>query len=112
MHHLLGVPRVIALGALVPVAPDFAVNRLIGMLGADDEDTSMAAYMVLVKVGPKAATNLLQAARGGRHTTKVIQVIGDLGDPSLISDLEEFLSDENSEVVNAAAESISALRQD
>lgn len=72
----------------------------------------MAAYMALVKLGPKIAPRLLEEARQGRHTAKVLQVIGDQGDRSVIPELEPFLSWEGTDIATAAADSIAALREE
>lgn len=112
MTRLLGVLFVIGLYALARVTPAApVVNHLIGALGSSHEDVSMAAYMALVKLGPKIAPRLLEEARQGRHTAKVVQVIGDQGDRSFIPELERFLRWKDTEVATAAADSIAALRQ-
>ncbi len=113
MTRLLGVPFVIGLYALARVAPAApAVHHLVGALGSSHEDVSMAAYMALVKLGPKIAPRLLEDARQGRHTAKVLQVIGDQGDRSVILELERFLPWEDTDVATAAADSIAALREE
>lgn len=106
----LGVLKVIANLAAGRIAPRLVVRRLVGALGSDDEDTSMAAYMALVKLGPRVGGLLVDEARKGNQTAGVLQVLGDLGDPTFISDLAGFESSTDPAVVKAARESISALR--
>ncbi len=108
----LGVLRVILLFALARIAPSLAVHRLVEALGGPDEDTSAAAYMGLVKLGPKTAPRLLQEARRGHHSASILQLIGDQGDRSVIPELETFLSSHDDAIASAAADSIAALREE
>ncbi len=106
----LGVIGVLASYFLARIAPGFAVDRLVRALGSPNEDSATAAYMALVKLGPKYADGLLSHAKGGRHTASIIQVLGDLGERRLISDLEQFVASADPEVAAAARESIGLLR--
>ena len=83
-----GVLGVILYYALARVVPGWAVNRLIDALASADEDTSMGAYMVLVKLGPRVAHRLLDAARQGQQTSSLLRVLADQGEPSVIPELE------------------------
>ena len=108
----LGVVGVLFNYAMARVAPGTAVRRLVPALGSPDSDTSTAAYMVLVKLGPRIAPHLLNAAGEGRQTAHVLQVLGDLGDKRIISALEEFAQSSDGAVATAARDSIEALRGD
>jgi HEAT repeat protein len=104
-----------ALGVLVSygmarVVPSAGVRRLVSALGSPDEDTSMAAYMALAKLGPRNAPRLLEEAKKGPHTASLVQLLGDLGDPSIIPQLEPFAGSPDPKVASAARESIDALR--
>ena len=94
---------------LARLVPGAGVGRLISALGSRDEDASVAAYMALVKLGPKNAGRLIEAARQGRCSAALLQVVGDLGDPSVVPDLKEFVAAEDPEVAAAARESIEIL---
>ena len=106
----LGVIGVVANYCLARIAPDLGVDRSVRALGSPNEDSATAAYMALVKLGPKNAGRLLSHAKGGRHAASIIQVLGDLGERRLISDLEQFVESPDREVASAARESIELLR--
>ncbi len=105
----LGVIGVVANYFLARIVPNFAVARLVRALGSRNEDSATAAYMALVKLGPKNADRLLSHAKRGRHTASIIQVLGDMGERRLISDLEQFGESPDPEVASAARESIALL---
>ena len=104
--------RVLGLFVLGRVAPETAVPRLVKLLANSDEETSAAAYMVLVKLGRRTAPSLLEEARLGHQSASVLQVIGDQGDVSVIPKLEVFLSSKDVDVAAAAVESIAVLRDE
>ena len=108
----IGVIGVVANYFLARIAPGFGVARLVRALGSPNEDSATAAYMALVKLGPKYADGILSHAKCGRHTASIIQVLGDLGERRLISDLEQFVESPDPEVASAARESIELLRAD
>jgi len=105
-----GVIGVLLNYVLGRVAPGFAVKRLIRALGSPNEATKMAAYMALVKLGPRNADRLLAAAKQGQQTAAIVQLLGDLGDRRLIADLEEFARSSDPEVASAARESLEVLQ--
>ena len=94
------------------VVPGAGVKRLISTIDSPNEDASMAAYMALVKLGPKNAAILVEEARQGQNTASLLQLLGDLGEPSVILDLEEFAQSPDTEIASAARESIMALKGD
>ena len=106
----LGVIGVLASYFLARIVPGFAVDRLVRALGSPNEDSATAAYMALVKLGPKNAAGLLSHAKRGRHTASIIKILGDFGERRLISDLEQFVEFPDPEVAAAARETIGLLR--
>ena len=106
----LGVIGVLLNYCLGRVAPGFAVKRLVRALGSPNEETSMAAYMVLVKLGPRNADRLLAKAKQGLGTASIVQVLGDMGDRRLIPDLEVFTQSSDPQVASAARDSIELLQ--
>jgi hypothetical protein len=69
----------------------------------------MAAYMALVKLGPEYAREVLQAA--DQLTPGLVQLLGDMGDPSLIPALESLTDSKDEEMAQVAHDSIEALRE-
>lgn len=108
-----GVLGVFTNYALAKLVPGNAVVRLVSSLGSPDEDTSMAAYVALVKLGDREPVTriLLEQAAAGHQTAAVLQVLGDVEDPSLIGKLEPYAASEDVKVAAAARESIAALRE-
>ena len=104
---VIGVLLSFILGRLFP---GFAVKRLVRALGSGSEETRTAAYMALVKLGPRNADRLLAEARAGHGTASILQALGDMGDRHVISDLEEFTKSSNAKVADAARESIEVLK--
>lgn len=108
----MGVLGVMRDYALARFRPGSAVRRLVAALGSGDEDTSTAAYMALVKLGPRIAPCLLEEAHKGVQTADVLQVLGDLDDRNLIPELERFANSNNSEIAAAARESLQSLQEE
>ena len=109
---MLGVVSALLWYLLALVAPGTAVRRLVAALGSRNEDKKTSAYMLLVKLGSRAAPHLLEAAREGRETASVLQVLGDLGDRELVSELEVFAGSDDPTVAAAARESMDALLEE
>ena len=105
-NKVFGVLGVIANLGLVKVAPESSVRRLVRALNSSDEDTSTAAYMALVKLGPDYASLVLKSAP--EPSAGVIQVLGDMGDESVIPELERYTNDEK--LGTLARESIDTIR--
>ncbi len=106
-----GVVGVLFDYGLATIAPRAAVRRLVRKLGPGNEDRSEAAYMVLVKLGPRIAAHLLNEARAGSNAPAVLQILGDQGDRRIIPALEEFCDSPDQEIAAAARESEEILRQ-
>lgn len=104
-NKVLGVLGVICNFGLAKIAPESSVKRLVSALDDANEDTSMAAYMALAKLGPKYARHVLRSSPD--PTESVIQVLGDMGDRSVIPALEEFAKDEA--LADIAQDSIDSL---
>jgi hypothetical protein len=105
----LGVLGVLLDYALAQIAPGPGVRRLVDALGSRDEDTATAAYMFLVKLGPRIAARLVEEARKGHETVSVLQILGDQGDGGVVADLEGFAESPDREVASAARESLESL---
>jgi HEAT repeat protein len=108
----LGVIGVLLSYILGRIIPGFAVKRLVRALGSGSEETRSAAYMALVKLGPRNADRLLAEAKAGHGTAGILQALGDMGDRHVISSLEEFTKSANPKVADAARESIELLKSD
>ena len=106
----LGVIGVIANYSIARIRPDASVRRLIAAMSSLDEDTSMAAYMALAKLGPRYAQRVVQEMKKGQQTEGLIQLLGDLGDPRVIPYLEEVTNSDDPTLASAAQESLNILR--
>ena len=107
-NRVFGVLGVIANFGLARIAPASSVKRLVKALDSSNEDTRTAAYMALVKLGPNYAKEVLKTADDA--TSGVIQVLGDMGDSSLIPELERYVEADNIKIAEVARESIEALK--
>lgn len=105
----IGVVGVAANLAVASVRPRFAVRRLVKALGSSDEDTSMAAYMALVKLGPRIASHLLNEAGEGRQVAAVLQILGDQGDATVASKVQGFVESSDPRIAAAARDCLAAL---
>ena len=106
-NKVFGVLGVIAKFGLARIAPASSVKRLVKALDSSNEDTSTAAYMALVKLGHRYSKEVLMFCE--TPSPGVIQVLGDMGDASVIPELERFASDR--ELAEIARESIEALKE-
>lgn len=93
------------------IIPGVGVGWLVDVLGSPSEDARTMAYMALVKLGPKHSSKLVEFAKSGRQTARVLQVIGDVGDREVVADLEQFASSDDEAVASAASESIAAIKE-
>ncbi len=108
----LGVIGVIANYSIARITPNASIKRLVAAMSSLDEDTSTAAYMALVKLGPRNAQRVVHELKTGQQTAGLIQLLGDLGDPTVISYLEEFTNSDDLGLASAAQESLDMLRLD
>ena len=104
-----GVVAVLLNYAIARLAPSIAVPRLVAALGSRNEETATAAYVALVKLGPRIASLLLTEAHAGRQTAHVLHVLGDQCDQSVGPDVENFLQSADAAVAAAARESLQVL---
>lgn len=107
----LGVIGVLGNYGLAHVFPDACMRKLVTALIHGDEDTSTAAYMALVKLGPRINIQLLiEDMKQSEPNAGLIQLLGDLGNPSAITYLEELSQSPDSNIASAARESIEILK--
>lgn len=88
-----------------------AVHRLIAALESEDEETSMGAYMALVRLGGKSTPTLLKQAIEGNQTANLLQILGDQGDPEIIPQLQQFRDMPDKAISEAAKDSIEQLKE-
>lgn len=105
-NKVTGVLGVIANFSLARLAPESSVKRLVRALDGANEDTSTAAYMALVKLGRRYSRVVLKSCP--QPSPNVVQVLGDMGDASVIPELEQLAHSE--ELAEVARESIEALK--
>ena len=102
--------RLFACRALWRVTGLWAVGRsLIDALASDDEDERVIAGILLTRAGRRAEPLLEEALKDGRHLPMVIAVLGSIGDPAVLPDLQPFVQSEDPEVANAARDAIRVL---
>ena len=85
---ILGTLGVLVNLGLARIAPHSSVERLVDTLESDNEDTSTAAYMALVKLGPNYARTVLESCGDATPSPTVVQLLGHMGNTDLITDLE------------------------
>ncbi len=105
-NKVVGVLGVIANFGLARIAPESSIKRLVRALDSANEDTSTAAYMALVKLGRRYSRIVLQSCP--QPSPSVVQVLGDMGDASVIPALEQLAR--SGELTEVARESIEALK--
>lgn len=106
---ILGTLGVLANFGLARIARQSSVGRLVTALESDDEDTSTAAYMALVKLGPDYAGDVLRSCADVPPSPRIVQLLGDMGNKDLIPDLERWAASEDETIAATARESIEAL---
>ena len=106
---ILGTAGVLINFGLAKVSPKRSVRRLVKALLSDDEDTSTAAYMALVKLGPGYANEVALADEGAEASPKIAQILGDMGNRDLVPVLEEVARTADEETAAIARESIETL---
>lgn len=89
--------------------PTLAVRRLVATLGCRYETARTAAYLAIIKLGPKNIPRLKRLAASTKRLPSLLQVIGDLGGKEEVVWLEQFKKSSNEEVVAAAIDSQSAI---
>ena len=79
-----------------------AGRLLIRALSSTDENVRVIAGMFLVKSGQRALPLLREALKGRSALATVITIVGDIGDKSVVGEIEPFLDDGDSQVQKAA----------
>ena len=87
-----------------------AGRALIQALASRDENVRVVAGMSLVKGGNRALPLLRDALDSRSVLAMVITIIGDIGDPSALKDLEPYLNDGDLQVQKAAQAACELLR--
>ena len=104
------VVRLFASRALWGVTGQSAVGRsLVDALASDDEDERTVAGILLTRAGRRAEPLLEEALKDGRHLPMVIGVLGSIGDPAVLPDLQPFVQSKDPEVANAARDAIRVI---
>lgn len=106
---LLGTLGVLASFGLARLAPRASVGRLVNALESGPEETSTAAYMALVKLGPDYAEAVLQHYGDATPPAGIVQLLGDMGNRDVIPELERLAGSADAEIAATARESIEAL---
>ena len=88
---------------------DAAGRALIHALNSDDENIRTIAGMFLVQTGQRAEPLLEEALHKGQYLPMVINVLGSIGDPGVVSELRPFTKDRDPEIAQAAQEAIRAI---
>ena len=86
-----------------------AGKSLVEALASEDEDERVIAGMLLTKAGRRAEPLLEEALKEGRHLPMVIGVLGSIGDPAVVPELQPFVESEDAEVANAARDAIRVI---
>jgi len=87
-----------------------AGRALIKALASEDETVRTMAGMSLVRAGERSEPLLEEALDRRESLPLVLQILADIGDPSIAPELERFTSDRNPEVARAAQEALRTLR--
>ncbi len=102
--------RLFASRALWGVTRHPAMGRsLVDALGSDDEDERTIAAILLTRAGRRAGPLLEQALKDGRHLPVVIAVLGSIGDPDMLPELEPFADSDDPDVSSAARDAIRVI---
>ena len=102
--------RLFASRALWGVTGQSAVGRsLVDALASDDEDERTVAGILLTRAGRRAEPLLEEALKDGRHLAMVIGVLGSIGDPAVLPEIQPFVQSKDPEVANAARDAIRVI---
>jgi len=89
---------------------DAAGRALIHALDSDDENIRTIAGMFLVQTGQRAEPLLEEALHKGQYLPMVINVLGSIGDPEVVSELHPFTKDRDPEIARAARDAIQTIK--
>ncbi|MCE2484577.1 MAG: hypothetical protein J4F42_03610 [Desulfurellaceae bacterium] len=88
---------------------DVAGRTLIHALDSEDENIRTIAGIFLVQTGQRAEPLLEEALHKGQYLPMVINVLGSIGDPRIVSELRPFTEDSDPEIARAAQDAIQAI---
>ena len=88
---------------------DVAGRALIHALDSDDENVRTIAGMFLVQTGQRAEPLLEEALHKGQYLPMVINVLGSIGDPRIVSELRPFTKDRDPKIAQAAQDAIRTI---
>lgn len=89
-----------------------AGRALVEALGSEDETVRTMAGMSLVRAGERSEPLLEEALNRRENLPMVLQILADLGDPTVAPALERFTNDRDPAVARAAREALRALQAD
>ena len=84
-------------------------RSLVRALDSDDETTRTVAGMFLTRFGERAEPLLLDALKTSAHAPTIIMVLGSIGDPKLVAQLEPYTESKDSSVAKAAKHAIKVI---
>ena len=88
---------------------DVAGCMLIQALDSEDEDIRTIAGIFLVQTGQRSEPLLEEALHKGQYLPMVINVLGSIGDPRIVSELRPFTEDSDPEIARAAQDAIRTI---
>lgn len=91
--------------------PGGRIDRLIASMASENEEVSMAATMVLVKLGTRYIPQLKEALADERLTQRIVCLLGDIGDPAAIPLLKQYAGSTDEQLAIAARESIAVIEE-
>jgi hypothetical protein len=86
-----------------------AGRALVKALGSTDEGERTVAGMLLVQGGKRAVPLVAEAIRRREHLPIVLLIAGDIGAPSLESDLRRLTTDPDPDIARAAHDALEIL---
>jgi hypothetical protein len=101
VRKLFGAITVFIYFLIGKVFPGLVVKRLFNALSSPNEEVSMMAYMALCKVGRKHAAQIAKWVDKRGPTPGTVQLLADLGDLSVLPQLESYVNSEDPEIVEA-----------
>jgi HEAT repeat protein len=87
-----------------------AGRALVKALGSEDETVRTMAGMSLVQTGERSEPLLEEALSRRENLPLVLQILADIGDPDVASELERFTDDPDPETARAARSALRTLR--
>ncbi len=88
-----------------------SARALVRALDSQDETARTLAGMFLVKSGRKSIPYLREALMERRHVPMALQILADIGDPSVEPEIAAFANDADADVRRAANDALETLRE-